>query len=309
MDKTKRNSLFGIILLLITSIIWGLAFIAQSDAMAHIGPLTMNGFRTLLGAIVLLPVVFISDKIKGKKITLLGTTNNNEKKHTLIAGLLCGIAIALASTIQQYGIIYTTIGKSGFLTTLYVVFVPLLALLFGKRVNWNGWVAVVIALLGMFLICIEKGEPLNVGDLLIIVSAFFFAVHIIIVDKYASRIDGIRLSFMQFAVCGVLNTIFALIFEEIDFIALGNATISIIYAGVISGAIGYTLQIVAQKWVAPNIAPLIMCLESVFALLAGAILRHEEMIFQVYLGCALVFIAIILAQIDFSSLKKKSNNS
>ena len=161
MSVTKRNQIFGILLLLFTSFIWGMAFIAQSDAMDHIGPLTMNGLRTLLGAVVLLPVALVSDKIKGKKITLLGTTEKDELKYIILGGLLCGIAITLASTVQQYGIKYTSVGKSGFLTTLYVVFAPLLGLFLGKKINWNGWIAVVLAILGMFFICIEKNEPLS----------------------------------------------------------------------------------------------------------------------------------------------------
>lgn len=304
MEKSKRNMIFGIALLVLTSFIWGTAFVAQSDAMDHIGPLTMNGLRTLLAAIVLFPAMLVSDKIKGKKPSLLGTSNKAERKYVLLAGLFCGLAIAIASTIQQIGIQFTSVGKSGFLTTLYVVFVPVLGLVVGHKVKWNGWVAVVIALLGMFFICIEKGEPLNIGDLLTIISALFFAIQILLVDRYVRDISGIRLSFMQFIVSSTLCLIGAFIFEEIDFQSILNASFSIIYAGVFSAALGYTLQIVAQKWVAPNVAPLIMCLESVFALLAGAILRHEVMKPHVYLGCVFVFIAIVLAQIKFGKAKE-----
>lgn len=309
MSTNKRNQIFGIMLLLFTSLIWGLAFVAQSDAMDHIGPLTMNGLRTLLGAIVLVPVILINDKIKGKKPSLLGTKNKGEIKTVLLSGLLCGLAITLASTLQQYGIKYTSVGASGFLTTLYVVFAPIFGLFLGKRVNWNGWVAVILALVGMFFICIEKNAPLNIGDLLVIISAVFFAIHILLVDKFIHNVDGLRLSCMQFAVCGICCTIGALIFEEIDFNTIKSAAFSIFYAGVISGAIGYTLQIIAQKWVAPHIAPLIMCLESVFALLAGIIIKHEIMKEQFYIGCALVFISIVLAQIEFKSKKKKQQEN
>lgn len=304
MEKEKKLNLIGILLLLLTSIVWGCAFVAQSDAMDYIGPFTMNGLRTIVSAIVLIPVCFISDKLTGKKITLLGTTNKKEKRRVLFVGLLCGLAITIASTVQQFGIKYTSVGKSGFLTTLYVVFVPILALFFGRKIRWNGWVAVVFALLGMFLICIEKGEPLNVGDILVVISAIFFAIQIIIVDKYVNSVDGIRLSCLQFIVCGVVCTTLAFIFEEISIETIIKAAISILYTGVLSGALGYTLQIVAQKWVAPNIAPLIMCLESVFALIAGAIIKHEQMHTQVYIGCALVFVAIVLAQINFSKKNK-----
>ena len=305
--KIKRKSILGIILLFLTSFIWGTAFIAQSDAMDHIGPFTMNGLRTLLAAIVLFPTALVVDKLQGKQPTLFGVKGKQEIKKTLIAGSICGILIAVASTVQQFGIAYTSIGKSGFLTTLYVVFVPLLALFFGKKIKFNGWIAVVLALVGMFFICIDKSEPINIGDVLTIICAFFFAVHILFVDKFVQDIDGIRLSLMQFSVCAVVCLICAAIFEKNNLEDILNASFSIVYAGIFSAALGYTLQIVAQKWVAPNVAPLVMCMESVIALLAGAIMRNEVMKPHVYIGCILVFIAIVLAQIQFKERKPKRN--
>ncbi len=305
MAKTNRYSVLGIFLLVITSFIWGTAFVAQSDAMDHIGPFTMNGLRTLIAVIVLFPTALVADKLKNKQPTLFGTTDKKEKKRVLLAGLLCGVFIAIASTVQQFGIAHTSIGKSGFLTTLYVVFVPLIALIFGKRIEWNGWIAVVLALVGMFFICIEKDEPINIGDILTIISALFFAIHIMLVDHFVETIDGIRLSCMQFVVCSVLCLTCALIFEKIDINAILNASLSIVYAGLFSAGLGYTLQIIGQKWVEPNVAPLIMCLESVFALFSGTILRNEVMKTQVYVGCVLVFIGIVLAQINFKSKKAK----
>ena len=309
MKKSKSYQFLGIFLLIVTSLIWGGAFIAQSDAMDHIGPLTMNGTRTLLAAIFLLPVCLISDAINGKKPSILGTNDPNQKKTILLAGLLCGIAITFASGIQQIGIKYTTVGKAGFLTTLYVVFVPLIELIFGKRIKWNGWIGVVLAMVGMFFICINEDFLIGFGDLLVILSALFFAIHILFVDKYV-HVAGIRLSFLQFVVCGICCLVGAIIFEEISFKAITQALPSILYAGVLSAGVGYTLQIIAQKWVAPNIAPLIMCLESVFALMFGSMLHHERMTVVEYVGCALVFVAIVLAQIDFSSIfgKKERTN-
>ena len=309
MEKSKRYQILGIILLVITSLIWGGAFIAQSDAMDHIGPLTMNGSRSLLAAIFLLPVCLISDKIHGKKPTLLGTSEPNQKKTVLLGGLFCGIAITFASGLQQIGIKYTSVGKAGFLTTIYVVFVPLIELLFGKRIKWNGWLGVALAMIGMFCICIYESFSINLGDLLIIISALFFAIHILVVDKYVAT-AGIRLSLLQFIVCGLVCLSCGFIFEEISWQAIVQAMPSILYAGVLSAGVGYTLQIVAQKWVAPNIAPLIMCLESVFALMFGSILHHERMSTVEYIGCALVFVAIVVAQIDFSSFlaKKETDN-
>lgn len=306
MSVEKRNRIIGTILLLITALIWGTSFVAQSNAMDHIGPLTMNGVRTLVAAVFLLFVSLVFDKVKGKKITLLGTTDKKEKRYVLFAGLVCGLSVTLASTIQQFGIQYTTVGKSGFLTTLYVVFTPLFALFLGRKIKWNGWVAAVLALVGMFFICIEKNEPLNVGDLLIIISSVFFGVQMVAVDKFVFRVDPIKLSLLQQSVCAVCCLVGAFIFEEVNIHTILDATWPIIYAGLFSAGIAYTLQIVAQKWVAPNIAPLIMCLESVFALFSGAIIKHEKMSPQVYFGCGLVFIGIVLAQISFKSRKEKN---
>ncbi len=305
MGHEKRNSVIGIVLLFITAFIWGTSFVAQSDAMDHIGPLTMNGVRSLLATVFLLPTVFIFDKIKGQKPTLLGTTSKEDKKYSLIAGLICGVLITLASTIQQIGIKDTTVGKAGFLTTLYVVFTPIFAFFVGRKVSWNGWFAAGLTLVGMFFICIEKNEPLNLGDLLIIVSSIFFGIQMVAVDRFVVRVDAIRLSLMQFIVCSSVCLIGAFIFEEVRIDTILKAAWPIVYAGVFSAGIGYTLQIVAQKWVAPNIAPLIMSLESVFALFAGAILKHEKMRDLVYVGCLLVFAGIILAQINFSKKKDK----
>lgn len=305
MKQDKRNQILGVVLLVITALIWGLAFVAQSDAMDHIGPLTMNGTRTLLAALVLLPRCLMSDSCHGRPLNLLGVSTKEEKKHVLLAGLLCGVAITIASTVQQIGIKYTTIGKSGFLTTLYVVFVPILALFLGKRVKWNGWLGVVVAMVGMFLICVHENFTINFGDLLTIISALFFAIHILIVDKYVATVSGVRLSFMQFVVCSITCLIGAFIFETISFSTIWSAMPSILFAGILSAGVGYTLQIIAQKWVAPNIAPLIMCLESVFALLFGSLLRGERMNGVEYIGCALVFIAIVLAQLNFTPKSKR----
>ena len=305
MSHEKRNSIIGIVLLFITAFIWGTSFVAQSDAMDHIGPLTMNGVRSLLAAIFLLPAVFIFDKIKGNYPSLLGCVNKEDKKYTLICGLICGVLITIASTIQQIGIKDTTVGKAGFLTTLYVVFTPIFAFFVGRKVKWNGWLAAGLTLIGMFFICIEKNEPLNVADLLIIISSVFFGIHMVLIDRFVVRVDAIRLSLMQFIVCSFVCLVGAFIFEEVRLDTILDAAWPIIYAGIFSAGIGYTLQIVAQKWVAPNIAPLIMSLESVFALFAGAILKHEKMRGLVYVGCLLVFAGIILAQINFSKKKAK----
>lgn len=305
MGKSKKNQLFGILLLLLTSLIWGFAFVAQSDAMNYIGPLTMNGTRTLLAALFLLPIFLIGDKVNGTIKYPLGVKDKTSRKHLLVGGLLCGISITIASSVQQIGIQYTTVGKSGFLTTLYVAFVPIISIFLGKKVKWNAWLGVLVSLIGMFFICVHEDLSINIGDILIVISAFFFAVQIIIVDKYITLASGIKLSFLQFVVCSVVCLTGAFIFEQPNITAILNAWLPICFAGILSAGVGYTLQILAQRWVAPTIAPLIMCLESVFALLGGALLKNEVMSKTEYFGCALVFIAIVVAQISLPKTNKK----
>jgi len=303
----KRDMVLGAILLLIASIIWGSAFVAQSTAMDHIGPFTMNGLRSLLAFLFLLPVALVADKIKGKKPTLLGTNDKGERKTLLIGGLMLGLLVTVASTIQQIGIIYTTVGKAGFLTTLYIVIVPILGLFLKKRVKFNVWIAVVLSLIGMYLLCLKESFSIGMGDALIIISAFFFAIHILLIEKYSPISDGIRLSCIQFFVCAVVCLTAALIFENPEWESIKSAAVSIAYAGILSAGVGYTLQIIGQKTVPSHIAPLIMSLESVFSVLAGVIILKETMQWREIVGCVIIFIAITLTQITFGEKKHADN--
>ncbi|MBQ7408847.1 MAG: DMT family transporter [Clostridia bacterium] len=306
MLNTKvKNQMLGVFLLLLAALIWGIAFVAQSEAMNYIGPFTMNGTRTLLATLFLFGASFVSDKIKGKKFTLLGSTNKDTNKNLLLGGIFCGIALTTATSFQQIGIIDTTVGKAGFLTTLYIVIVPLFGLFLGKKVAWNGWVGVVLATVGMFLLCIHEQVAFQKGDVLMIICAFAFAIHILIIDKYAPLVDGIRLSMIQFAFCAVISLILAFIFEKPNLNDILRGWLPVVYAGIMSAGVGYTLQIIGQKFVPSHIAPLLLSFESVFALLAGAVILKEKMILQEYFGCALVFIAVILAQITFKKVDKK----
>ena len=310
MQKEKKSIISSLLLITATAI-WGFAFVAQSEAMKHIEPFTMNGLRSLLAAIFLIPVVMVSDTLKGKKITLFGTNEPERRKDLLLGGLLCGIFVTVASSIQQIGIQYTTVGKAGFLTTAYIVFVPVISLILGKKINRNGWVAVVVALVGMFLLCVQTfgSFSVNKGDVLMIISSLFFAIHILVIDKFVSHTDPIRMSCIQFFICAIVCLVCAFIFEQPNLSSIFDAWFAIFFAGVLSAGVGYTLQIVAQKNIPAHITPIIMSLESVFSLIAGVIVLNEKMSWQERIGCILIFIAIIVAQTDFKELKAKFNKT
>lgn len=301
----KSKKTLGIIMLLLTAFIWGSSFVAQSDAMDHIKPFTMNGVRSLLAAVAIFIMLVVMQSAKNKKFTVVTPCAPEDRKKTIIAGLLCGALITVATTVQQFGIERTTVGRAGFITALYIVIVPLIGLIFGKRPKWNLWVAVVAALIGFALIClVGNGFQISSGDLLVLISALFFAAHILVVERVASNVNGLLLSFMQFAFCAVADIVLALIFEKPNFNDIFAAWWPIIYAGVFSGGIAYTFQILGQKHVPATIAVLIMSLESVFAAISARILKSEIMTTYEFIGSALVFGAVILAQLDFSKFKK-----
>lgn len=305
-SKTLKKTI-GITLLFLTAFIWGSSFVAQSNAMDYIGPLTMNGMRSLLAAISIGIAIIVTQSFKNKRFTIIAPSTAEQRKKTLISGLICGGLITVATTIQQFGIKYTTVGRSGFITALYIVMVPIIGLFFGERPNWNLWVAVLVALCGFALIClIGSGGALSLGDLLVLISAVFYALHIFAVGKLVHNVSGLFLSFMQFAVCAVFDLILAAIFETVDFSAMLAAWWPIIYAGVFSGGIAYTFQIIGQKYVPATVAVLIMSLESVIAAISGRVMKNEIMSVYELVGCCLVFGAVILAQLNFR--KKAKNN-
>lgn len=306
MNSNTSKKTLGVILLFLTAFIWGSSFVAQSDAMDHIGPLTMNGMRSLLAAISIGITIIVTQSVKNKKFTVLSPASSEDCEKTLFSGLICGVLITVATTVQQFGIKYTTVGRSGFITALYIVMVPVIGLFFGERPKWNLWVAVFAALCGFALIClVGSGGALSLGDLLVLISAVFYAFHIFTVGKIAGKVNGLSLSFMQFAVCAVVDLILAVIFETVDFSTMLAAWWSIIYAGVFSGGIAYTFQIIGQKHVPSTIAVLIMSLESVIAAISGRVMKHEVMSDYEIVGCCLVFGAVILAQLNFGKKGEK----
>ena len=306
-EKIKRTkSLAASFLLMIAAFIWGTAFVAQSKGLEQMGNFTFLCLRSCLAVVFLTPVSFFVFK-KNRKQIGEGEHGENKKfisKRLVVGGLLCGAAVCAASATQQYGIMLSGVGKSGFLTTLYILMVPILGLLFKRKVKPVLWLCIVIATCGMYFLCVTEAGSINIGDLFLIACAFLFSVQIMIVDHYVQTVDGVRLSLVQFFVVAVISAVCMFLFEEVDPVAIGNAWFSIFYAGVLSSGIAFTLQIVAQKNLNPTVASLIMSLESVFAALAGAVFV-ERLSSNDILGCVLVFVAIILAQLPVENLFKK----
>ncbi len=293
MDK---KSLRGSLLLLLAALIWGAAFVAQRVGMEHMPPIAFNGIRMLLAGVLLLPLVFLTDRRDpGKKPVTPG-----QKRKQYTAGALCGLFLFTASTLQQVGLVYTTAGKAGFITALYVVLVPVTAwILFRKNPGKAIWISVGLAVAGLYLLCVPGGGlNLNQGDLLVLGCALCFTGHILVVDRYSPEVDGIRLSCTQFFVCGILSMIISLMTEEITPEGIRQALLPILYAGGMSGAVGYTLQIVAQKDTNPTVASLMMCMESVFSVLSGALILGERMSGRESAGCVIMFAAVVLAQLS-----------
>jgi len=286
------------LLLMLTAFIWGMAFVSQSKGMDYMHPLTFNGVRSLIGALVLFIYSLATGHLSGKRAM------KTDRRRTLRAGLLCGLVMTAASTLQQFGIQYTTVGKAGFLTTLYIIFVPLGGILFRKKVRGQVWGAAFIAAVGMYLLCMTERFVLGRGDFLVLLCAVVFAVHIMLVDSFSEGTDGVLISCIQFAVCGVLCSIGALIWGKPTIDQISQGIWPLLYAGVLSCGVGYTLQIVGQRGVNPTAAALIMSLESVFAAVAawiafriGFLQTDQTMTGRQIAGCALVFAAVVLVQL------------
>lgn len=302
MNKTKNT-----FLLLLTAFIWGVAFVAQSVGMDYVGPLTFNASRFIIGAIFLIPCIAFLDKLKEKENQAacknIPAAPQN-KKVLITGGICCGIAIAAASTLQQYGIAYTTVGKAGFITALYIVIVPVLGIFLKRKPRLIIWFSVLLALVGLYFLCMTDSLSFSKGDTLVLLCAFVFSLHIMIIDHFSPMVDGVRMSCIQFAVAGVLCGIPALIFEHPTFSSLIAAWAPILYAGILSCGVAYTLQIVAQKNYDPTVASLLLSLESVFSVLAGWVILHQALSPREIFGCVLVFIAIILVQLPAPKTKE-----
>lgn len=292
----KKNNF----LLVLTAFIWGCAFVAQSVGVEYVGPFTMNSVRTLLGGLTLLPVIWVLDRRKNKKENAESISveeRKQERKTLLLGGVCCGCLLAVASSLQQIGIMYTTAGKAGFITALYILIVPILGLVIGKKVGFKVWIGVGLAAVGMYCLCITDGFSIGMGDVLVLICAVVFSFHILAIDYFSPKVDGVKMSCIQFWVCGILCGIPMILTEHPQVSQIMEAWLPIAYAGILSCGVAYTLQIVAQKNVDPTVASLLLSLESVFAVLAGAVILHEKLSIKETIGCVLVFAAIILAQL------------
>ena len=281
-------------MLVLTAFIWGTAFVAQSVGMDYLGPFTFNGVRSIIGGVALLPCIWILQKINGK-------TEQSEKKGTkkdlIIGGIACGLLLFVASSLQQLGIQYTTAGKAGFITSCYIVIVPVFGIFLKKKIGWKIWCAVVIALAGLYFLCLTENFTIGKGDLLIFICAVAFSIHILVIDYFSPKADGVKMSCIQFFVCGIASLPLMFGLETPSLTAMTAGWVPLLYAGVLSCGVGYTLQIVGQKNVNPAIASLILSLESCFSVLAGWLILQEKLSVRESIGCILMFAAIILAQL------------
>lgn len=286
-------------LLALTAFIWGSAFVAQSVGMDYLGPFTFNSVRCLLGGIVLLPAVFIvrRNNLKGGGVQGGEADSKKPGGRLLAGGICCGTALAAASSLQQVGMVYTTAGKAGFITALYILIVPVIRIFFGEKAGAKVWTGVALALAGMYFLCIGEGFTIGAGDAFVLLCAVGFSIHILVIDHYAPETDGISLSCIQFFVSGILCAVPMFLYEKPRAGALLEAWLPLAYAGVLSCGVAYTLQIVAQKNTDPTVASLVLSLESVFSAVTGWIILGERLSGREFFGCLLVFSAVILAQL------------
>lgn len=278
----------SIMILFTAAIVWGFAFIAQRISGDSLGSFTYNGLRFLLGALSLIPVIFLFEKQE----------ENKDVRDTRKAGILCGLIVFFASTFQQYGVVLTDFaGKAGFITDFYIILVPLIGLFFHKKVTKQAWIGAIISLVGFYFLCMNGSFTLNFGDFLIFICAIFFALHILTIDHYSSKIYPLRLSFYQFLICSLLSFIGIFLFEEINFSGIQEALIPILYGGIMSVGVGYTLQTVGQGGCDSTTSAIILSSESVFCAIGSMLILHEIMSLQSYFGCILVFVGILVAQL------------
>ena len=278
----------------LTAVIWGVAFVAQSAGMDYVGPFTYNGVRCILGGMVLLPCIALLDRVRGEREP---ENIGHGGRKLLVGGFCCGILLFAASSFQQVGIQYTAVGKAGFITAMYIIIVPVLGIFVHKKVGLKVWIGVAFAVCGLYLLCMTDGFQLEKGDALVLVCAVIFSLHILVIDYFSPKVDGVRMSCIQFWVCGILSVIVCLVLETPDIRSILEAWKPICYGGFMSCGVAYTLQIVGQKGMNPTVASLILSLESVVSVIAGFLILHQTMTRRELLGCCLMVVAIVLAQL------------
>ena len=286
-------------MLMLAAFIWGTAFVAQSVGMDYLGPFTFNGIRNFIGAAALLPCIYLLNRLNEKETDKkeADSSSKNQRKDLIIGGISCGVVLFTASSLQQIGIQYTSVGKAGFITACYIVIVPLFGIFLHKKIGLKIWTAVALAVAGLYFLCITEKLTIGRGDICIFACAIVFALHIIVIDYFSPKVDGVKMSCIQFFVCGVISLVPMFVLEHPEMVAVIRSWAPILYAGVLSSGVAYTLQIVGQKNVNPAIASLLLSLESCFSVLAGWLILRQRLSAREAFGCVLMFVAVILAQL------------
>ena len=309
MEKTKeslkKSTFKSSLMLFLAAFIWGTAFVAQSVGMDYLGPLSFNGTRFLMGSLVLAPVICFNRRSAAKKHKENEGKRPGSLKTTIIGGVCCGLALCAAALLQQIGMLYTTVGKAGFITTLYIILVPVFGIFLKKRIPGKVWGGAAIAAFGMYLLCMSESLSLGRGDALVFLCAILFSVHILVIDHFSPRVDGVELSCIQFLTAGIIGSILAFLFEKPDIGDFVNGIVPLAYAGILSSGVAYTLQVVGQRDTDPTVASLILSLESVVSVLAGWVVLRQALTGRELAGCGLVFCAVILVQLPGKAGKAK----
>lgn len=281
------------ILLLLTALIWGFAFVAQRVGMEFVGPFTFNGVRFALGAFSLIPLIlFYKNSSQHKE------NKDGERKSAAAAGFLAGLVLFIAASLQQIGLLYTTAGKAAFITCLYIVLVPMLGIFLKQYISMTTWVGSIITIAGLYLLCVKDSFFISYGEFLELIGAFFWTIHILVIDRFSRKTDVLKLSFFQFITCSVLSMLTALFLETISIETLRQALVPILYGGIGSVGIAYTLQVVGQKNAQPTHAAIILSMETVFAAIGGWMILNERLSFQEMLGCAIMLAGMLLSQLQ-----------
>lgn len=300
----RSNKLRQTLCPILAALIWGTAFVAQSVGADYIGAFTFTAIRSFIGSIALLVALLVIKRFR-KSEPRSAADKKQYRKNLLLGGVVCGLLLTIATNLQQFGIAETSAGKAGFITALYIVLVPLLGIIFRKKAPLSVWFSVIVAVAGLYLLCINESFSIATSDLYLLLCAVVFAAHILAIDHFTRFVNGVELSCAQFIVVTIVSSVCMLLFEKPELSQISQCMGSLIYVGVFSSGVAYTLQIIAQKDANPTVVSLLLSLESVFATIAGAIILSDKMSPREYIGCALMFLAVIFAQLPSKLFKRK----
>ena len=310
-----NNTIKSTSILTLTAMIWGFAFVAQRSSMEYVGPFFFTGVRSLLGGLTLVTFLLIQNRIHAKNKLeqpqsrdtppKLNTANALYRKNMITGGCVCGLVLFSGTNFQQVGLVFTTASKAGFITTLYIVLVPILGLLLKHKTHWNTWLGVLLAAIGLFFLCISETFDILPGDMIVLVGAGFWAIHILVIAHFIKHVDAVHLSCIQFFVCGVLSLVIMFFADnyfspEISTQSVIDVIPAILYSGILSSGVGFTLQAVGQKYANPTVASIVMSTEAVFSVIGGFLILGERFTPREFMGCVLMFAAVILAQLPLS---------